>query len=111
MKMKTIEDYINTLPQRLKQDNIEGWNSTFHFEVTGDDCGEWTISIADGKCQVSKGIIGAANCTVKMSDKTYIGIELGAVNPQIAFMMGKIKISNIGEMMKYIEAFNQLKKD
>ena len=109
--MKTVEDYVNTLPQRLKADKVEGWNSTFHFEVTGENSGEWTINIENGKCGVSKGKIGTADCTVKMKDNTYIGIELGTINPQVAFMMGKIQISNIGEMMKYIVAFHPLKKD
>ncbi len=109
-KVETIEEYINTLPERLKSDEVPGWNSVFHFEVSGDDSGEWTIKIANGKCTVTKGKIGTAKCTVKTSDKTYIALETGKLNPQQAFIMGKVTISDLGEMMKYAGAFRKLKE-
>jgi putative sterol carrier protein len=40
-----------------------------------------------------------------MKEETYLGIESGRVNPQVAFMMGKVKVSNIGELMRFVKAF------
>ncbi|MBS1619290.1 MAG: SCP2 sterol-binding domain-containing protein, partial [Bacteroidetes bacterium] len=38
----------------------------------------------------------------------YADIETGKTNPQMAFMMGKIKISNLGEMMKFMGLFRKM---
>jgi putative sterol carrier protein len=45
---------------------------------------------------------------VKASDQNYEDVELGRTNAQMAVMMGKIKISDIGVMMKFINYFERL---
>jgi putative sterol carrier protein len=45
---------------------------------------------------------------VKTTDQTYADTELGRTNAQMAVMMGKIKVSNIGSMMKFVEMFNKI---
>ena len=36
------------------------------------------------------------------------GLEVGKTNPQIAFMMGKVKTSNVQMMIKFYKLFNKL---
>ena len=38
----------------------------------------------------------------------YEDLELGRGNPQMMFMMGKIKVTNLGEVMKFITYFNRI---
>ena len=40
-----------------------------------------------------------------MKHRTYLGIEDGTINPQTAFLMGKIRVSNLSEMMRFVKAF------
>jgi putative sterol carrier protein len=39
---------------------------------------------------------------------TYIAVETGKVNPQEAFMSGKIKVSDLGNMMKFGSLFKKI---
>ena len=80
-----------------------------HFDISGKEGGLFTVHIHDGVCEVKEGLHGEPKCVVKTKDKTYRDIELGKANPQMAFMMGKIKVSNVSEMLKFIGLFRPLK--
>jgi putative sterol carrier protein len=47
---------------------------------------------------------------VKTSDHVYRDVELGKANAEMALMTGKIKISDLAEMMRFIKAFRRLPK-
>ena len=102
---ETVEGLITSLPQRFRPERAEGVTTTLHFLLSDDARPEWTVRVADGACTVSEGLKGTPDCVVRMSGDTYVGIETGRVNPQVAFMMGKVKVSDIGQMMQYIKLF------
>jgi putative sterol carrier protein len=52
-----------------------------------------------------EGLTGTANCVVQTTEKVYLGIETGRQNPETAFIMGKVRVSNVAAMMKYSKAF------
>jgi putative sterol carrier protein len=45
---------------------------------------------------------------IQTSDETYEEVEYGRTNAQMAVMFGKIKVSNIPSMLKFVEMFNRL---
>ena len=102
---ETVEGLMSSLPQRLRPEKAEGWQTCFHFKLRGADAPEWTVRIADGRCEVARGLLGSPECVVEMKEETYVGIETGRVNPQVAFMTGKVKVSDIAEMMRFAKAF------
>jgi putative sterol carrier protein len=97
----TAREFIEALPQKVNPAALEGHNTIFHFDVPGDTGGQYTLTIADGKMDLQKGLIGDAKCKVTAKDTDLIGIVTGQVNPMMAFMMGKIKTTNQGELLKY----------
>ena len=108
-KPKTAREIIFSLNDRFIADSVdEDFEATFHFELSGDDGGEFTVTIEDQECCVEEGLSGDPKCVVKAKASTYEEIELGKTNAQMAFMMGKIKISNLGAMLKFIESFERL---
>jgi len=107
---KTAREIILTLPARFQPEKAQGWKTVFHFDLSGTGGGKFTVRIEDGACRVESGLQGEAKCVVKASDNTYRDIELGKANPEIAFMMGKIKISNLAEMMQFTKLFKRLNK-
>lgn len=107
-KPETAKEIVMSLPERAKADKLEGVETTFHFDISGERGGQFTAVISGGECKVAEGHQGEANCVVTTSDSTYEDVELGRTNPQMAVMMGKIKISNLGEMMKFINYFERL---
>lgn len=107
-KPETAREILFSLPERLKKDKAEGMESLFHFVLEGDNGGEFTVQLKDGDVKVEEGLQGDPACVVKSKASTYEDVELGRTNAQMAVMMGKIKISNLGEMMKFIGLFRRI---
>ena len=105
---EAAHEIIESLTRRFKPEQAGDTNMTVHFDISGDRGGQYTAKVADGQCTVEEGLNGEPDCVVKASDQNYEDIELGRTNAQMAVMMGKIKISDIGEMMKFINYFERL---
>ncbi|WP_137939058.1 SCP2 sterol-binding domain-containing protein [Chitinivorax sp. B] len=103
-----IQELFQGLPARLKAADAAGKSSVFHFELTGDGGGLYTVSVVDGVCKVETGLNGEAKCKVTATASDYLDIELGKLRPEMAFMMGKIKITNLPEMMTFMQLFTKL---
>ena len=108
IKPETARDIIHSLPQRLKAEKAGTASAIFQFDIEGPNGGQFTATLENGTCTVTDGLIGTPNCIIKAKDKDYEDVELGRTNAQMAVMMGKVKISNIGEMLKFIEIFKRL---
>lgn len=103
-----VEAIFRSLPPRLRPERLDGWGGTVHFVIVGADKPEWTIVIADGAVQVDEGLHGEPACVVKMGEKTFLAIEMGKKKAIVAFVKGKIRVTNVGAMRKYDRAFWKL---
>jgi putative sterol carrier protein len=107
---KTAAEILQTLPERFLPENAGDWETAFHFDISGPEGGQFTVNITKGKCSVESGLKGEAKCTVNVSDKAYRDIELGKMKPEWAFMTGKIRMSDMAEMMRFTKMFRRLPK-
>lgn len=105
---KTIAEVFSGLPARFRPERATGWNAVFHFDLSGPQGGKYTVVVRDGACKVENGLVGEASCAVAAADKTYLDIELGKINPQMAYMLRKVKVSNLSQMMRYLKVFRKL---
>ena len=103
----TAKRILESAPRRFRPEKAEGIEQCVHFEIKGTEDFCCTITIKNGVCNIESGWAGTANCTVKTLEKVYIDLETGKANPQMALMMGKIKVSNISEMMKFSKLFRK----
>ncbi len=101
--MKSLEDFFLTLPTKISPDAIEGMSTNFHFDFK--DGMQYTVSLEDGKCDVSEGLSGSPECVVSGDADEFQKVINGKSNPMMALMMGKIKVSNTGLMLKYAKIF------
>lgn len=97
----TAKEFIQALPSKVNPAALEGHNTTFHFDVPGTSGGQFTLSIVDGKLDIQEGLLGEAKCKISAKDTDLVDIVTGKQNPMMAFMMGKIKTTNQGELLKY----------
>ncbi len=104
----TAEELVAGLPGRFRPERAEGWQARLHLRLDGAASPEWTVVVGDGSCTVAEGLEGRPDCVVDMQADTYVGIETGRVNPQVAFMMRKIKVSDLGVMTRFLKAFRPL---
>lgn len=108
VKPEKASDIIKSLPARFKADKAEGFDAVFHFDISGPNGGQFTVTVKDKNCSVADGHQGESTCKVTAADTVYEDVELGRTNPQMAVMMGKIKINNIGAMMRFVGLFERL---
>ena len=97
------KEFLFSLPAKVNPEVLEGLNTVFHFDIS--DSGSYTVSINEGKIAVADGLNGEAACTVKTSAESFGKLISGNLNPMMAMMTGKLKISNPGEMLKYAKIF------
>ncbi len=102
---QTVEEIFATLPDRFKKEKASGKNLIMHFSFTSK---QYTVKIDNGELSITEGLQGEANCLVETDDETYVAVENGTINPQEAFMTGKVKVSDIMSMMSFGGLFKRL---
>ncbi|MEZ5008958.1 MAG: SCP2 sterol-binding domain-containing protein [Chitinophagales bacterium] len=105
---QTAKEIILALPERFKADAAGGDSGVFQFIIEGDTGGEFTVKVENGVCTSAEGLEGEPDCVIRADAADYEDAELGRSNKQMAVMMGKIKISNLGSMMKFMTMFRDL---
>ncbi len=83
-----LENLSNADPAK-----IQGVNGVVLFDLSGDEGGKWTATLADGKLTLEEGETASPNVTLAMAADDFVAMSSGEINPVSAFMQGKIKIS------------------
>jgi putative sterol carrier protein len=94
----TIQNYFDNLSTKINPDDLEGIDTKINFDLKGQ---EVFLEVKDKKITVHQGQADNAEVNIKASPDDLLSIIKGDTNPMMAMMMGKLKISNPGAMMKY----------
>lgn len=105
--MSEFHQIVSTIPQRFRPEKAEGVNLVMHFDISGDNGHAFTVEIKEGSCTIHSDLQGQSHCTIKTKTATYVKLELGKTNPQMAYMMGKVKVSNIEAMISFAKLFRK----
>lgn len=107
---QSAKDIIYSLPQRLKADKVDDSAlHRFHFVLDGPTGGNFTVTLKDKSVTVVDGLVDEPTCKITAKATDYEDLEHGRGNPQMMFMMGKIKVTNLGEVMKFVTYFQRIK--
>ena len=101
--MTAKEYFEQKLPESLKVkgEKVSSINAIYEFQLSGEQGGTWTLDLTAPGGSVSAGSSGKANCTVTMTDENFVKLVSGQLNPQMAFMTGKLKVAgNMGLALK-----------
>jgi len=91
------------IPARLlaKPDVVGKINSVYQFQINGPGGGAWIVDCTKPGGAIQAGTTPDAKCTVTAAEQDFLAIVNGKLNPQMAFMSGKLRIQgDVGLAMK-----------
>lgn len=92
MEVSTPKEFLDkVLPEKFDPEKAAGLSAVVLFKISGDDGGEWVLTIKDGKLEIRNGTVDGPNMTLIMKDKDYVSLVNGKLSGQKAFMTGKLK--------------------
>ena len=89
----TVQELIDRMPRALIPEKANGVNAVIQYNLSGEEGGEWIVSIKDGQCTVQKGTSPNANMTLMADAQDYKDVITGKMNPMTAFMNGKLRLA------------------
>jgi len=90
--MATTSEIMNSLPERFQPKMAGNLKVVIQYRLTGEDGGEWFMTIDEGECVVHKGVFAEADATIIMQAADFVGINEGTINPVDTFWGGLITI-------------------
>jgi len=102
------KDVIEALPDAFSPEKAGAAKALIQFNMTGDGGGEWSLNVADGKCEVEEGTVSSPDVTLSMASDDFAALYQGQLDPIQAFMGGKIKVNgNVGLVMQLLNWFER----
>ncbi|MCW2949653.1 MAG: Sterol-binding protein [Thermoleophilia bacterium] len=89
---QTIADVFKDMEGKFKADKAAGINATFQFDITGEGGSQYYAVIDNGQATFTPGTADSPTVTITALDEDWVRIVNGQLNPQMAFMTGKIKV-------------------
>ncbi|XP_055045335.1 sterol carrier protein 2b [Misgurnus anguillicaudatus] len=103
-KAHAVFQEINKKLQEDGEEFVKKIGGVFAFKVKdgpGGNEATWIVDVKNGKGSVHNETDKKADCNITMSDSDLLALMTGKMNPQTAFMQGKLKITgNMGLAMK-----------
>lgn len=83
------------IAQRVRENEskISTINAIYEFKLTGDETSTWTLDLTVPGGKIFAGTSGNAKCTVTIALSDLADIVEKKLNPQMAFMSGKLKVA------------------
>jgi hypothetical protein len=104
MAAESVRDVFERhMPEKLrgKPDVVAKINAVYQFNISGPSGGQWSVDCTQPGGAIATGTSAGARCTVNCIDSDFLNIVNGKLNPQMAFMSGKLKIQgDMGLAMK-----------
>ncbi|MCX7683172.1 MAG: SCP2 sterol-binding domain-containing protein [Anaerolineae bacterium] len=82
---------------------IQGVHATILFDLTGEEGGKWTLRIEDGAARLEEGETTSPEMTVSANAQDFLAILDGSLNPVVAFMQGRLKLSGDISLAMYLQ--------
>lgn len=106
--LDTIPTSFTGLQTAFRPERAGGVNKTIQFHFTGDEPGDWNLTIRDGALTYAQGTADSPNTTVTVASQDWLAILRGTLNPMTAVLGGKLKIAgDMALMMQFQTWFDR----
>lgn len=89
---KTAQEALKALSESADAERLKGMDATILFDVSGEEGGQWTVTIDNGQVNVEEGKTESPTITVEAAAKDLKALIKGDLNPMAAFMQGRLKV-------------------
>jgi putative sterol carrier protein len=89
----TVNQLMERMPKAFMPEKAEGVDAVIQYHLTGEEAGDWIVTIQDGQCTVAEGVAENPNMTLTADAQDYKDVITGKMNGMTAFMQGKIKLA------------------
>lgn len=89
----TVKQLIFNHEKAFRPDAAEGVEAVIQYRLTGEEAGDYIITLANDQCKVLEGIAEEPNVTLTSDAHDFADVLLGRANGMQYFMMGKLKLS------------------
>jgi len=93
MPLTINELMTNTILSAFQPEKAAGVDTVVQFRFTGAQASDWYVVIKDQKCESTQGLHPSPKMTMTVDSEDYIKISTGELDPTMAFMKGKVKVS------------------
>ena len=105
---RTVKEYFEAMPAAFQKDVAARLNAIYQFDLGGEGGGKWFVQLSDGALEVGEGEKEKPDVVVTALATDYVEIAEGRMNPMLAMVTGKFKISgNLGLAMKLQQLFKR----
>ncbi len=102
----TVKELMARMPKAFLPEKAVGVDAVIQYHLSGDEGGDWIITIKDGKCTVEEGVAENPTLTLEADAEDYKNVILGKLDGMAAFMQGKLKLKgNLNLAMKLTNFF------
>ena len=104
----SVKEIMNGMSQAFQPDKAAGANATIQFNFTGAEPGNYTVRVADGKCDVSEGTADNPTVTINSPSDVWLKITRRELDGATAFMSGQFTFTgDMGVLMQMQNWFQQ----
>jgi putative sterol carrier protein len=89
----TVSELMSRMPKAFQPEKAGGVEAVIQYHLTGEEGGDWIITIEDGKCTVVEGEADNPDMTLTADAQDYKEVILGKTDAMQAFMKGKLKLA------------------
>ncbi|MEJ2718378.1 MAG: SCP2 sterol-binding domain-containing protein, partial [Deltaproteobacteria bacterium] len=97
MALTTVKEVFEKMPTVFNPSSATGLNAIFQFHITGDEAGNWHVTVKESTCEITEGIHDNPTVSLTMADADWIAMCNGELDGMSAFMSGKLKAT--GDIM------------
>jgi len=89
----SVKEMVYNHEKAFRPEVAEGVNAIIQYRLSGEEGGDYIITIKDGKCTVAEGIAESPTMTLTADGRDFGDVLLGKANGMQYFMMGKLKLA------------------
>lgn len=89
----SVKQMVYNHEKAFKPDAAEGVDAVIQYILTGEEAGDYIVTIKDGKCSVAEGIAPSPTMTMTADAHDFRDVLLGKANGMQYFMTGKLKLA------------------